>query len=349
MGEAPSVPGFVKRDCGLLISIGSEAGGRNPRGALTKSPRKQGVAPNARGGRGWLLSSRLGAGAREDESALGTFVLTGTVEEPATRLAILPSLSPELEDVIVRSVVHRDLELSGLFDVIADRKAPTAPYRFDDPVDIAAWKKIGAEVVVKVGARKQSRSEVGVVGLACFLDVGKEPVYEKKLNVDPREIRVTAHRLTDALLGAITGRPGGFASHFTFASRWGHGSRIFVIDADGDGLSAITNQTDTAIAPAWTIGASAASAARPDSQCSLEFRSGFTCKTALSRSGSTRPSRSARRAASTYTRARPASSSSPTTRCLFVHDGNLPQPMGDQAFRRGPQMVVEAGRTPGAA
>ena len=173
---------------------------------------------------GLLLSPATGwaqgAPPPADESALGEFVVTGTVKERVTTLAVLPSLSPDLEDVVVRSVVRHDFELSGMFDVIPDRKAPPGNYDFDDPVDVDAWKKVGAEVIVKVAARKSAGGKVEVYGIAYFLSVGKEPVYQKKLLVDPSEVRVTAHRVTDALLGAITGRPGGFASHFTFSSRW---------------------------------------------------------------------------------------------------------------------------------
>jgi len=121
-----------------------------------------------------------------------------------------------------------------MFDVIPDSRAPTGLYGFDDPVDIAAWRKLGAEVIVKVAARRQPGAGRGV-RLAYFLNVGQEPVYQKKLTVRPSEVRPTAHRVTDALLGAITGRPGGFASHFTFASRWSRASRIFIMDADGTG------------------------------------------------------------------------------------------------------------------
>jgi TolB protein len=186
-----------------------------------------------------------------DESVLGPFVVTGHTEEHVTKLAVLPSLAPDLEDVILRSVVRRDLELSGMFALIEDSKAPAGMYGFDDPVDIDAWKKLGAEVIAKVAAQKRSGGKVEVYGLAYFLNVGKEPVYQKKLIVDAKDIRVTAHRMTDALLGAITGRPGGFASRFTFSGRWGKDRRVFTMDADGHDLKPVTDPTTTSIAPTW--------------------------------------------------------------------------------------------------
>ena len=144
-----------------------------------------------------------------DEASLGEIPVTGTAQEHVVKLAILPSLAADLEDVVVRGVVRRDFELSGLFEVLSDSKAPQGMYGFDDPVDVAAWRNVGAEVVVKVAARKRSPKNIDVLGIAYLLASGKDPVYQKTLNVAPDQVRVTAHRITDALLGALTGRNGG--------------------------------------------------------------------------------------------------------------------------------------------
>jgi TolB protein len=185
------------------------------------------------------------------EAGLGEFIVTGIKVEHVTKLAVLPSLAPDLEDVIVRSAVRRDLELSGMFEIIPDKKAPQGDYQFEDPVDIDAWKKLGAEVIVKVAARKTPGNKVEVFGLAYFPEHGKEPVFERRFQTPSEELRMTAHRVTDALLGAITGRPGGFSSRFAFSTKWGAGRRLFVMDADGEGLAGVTDAQSTCIAPTW--------------------------------------------------------------------------------------------------
>jgi TolB protein len=192
--------------------------------------------------------------APADESVLGEMIVSGTTVEKLPRIAVLPSLSPDYEDVIVRGVVRRDFELTGLFDVIPDDKSPPGMYGFEDPVDIDAWRKLGAEAIVKVAARKAGADQIQVFGLAYLMSSGKAPVYEKKLTVKKTDARVTAHRITDALLGALTGRPGGFASELTFSGRWGKNRRIFRMDADGNGLLPFTDAKDTAIAPAFGPG-----------------------------------------------------------------------------------------------
>src|SRR4051812_38243217 len=86
-----------------------------------------------------------------DETALGEILVTGSqAAEKLPRIAILPSLSPDYEDVVVRGVVRRDFELTGLFDLISDDKAPAGMYGFEDAVDVDAWRKLGAEAIVKV-------------------------------------------------------------------------------------------------------------------------------------------------------------------------------------------------------
>ena len=87
------------------------------------------------------------------------------------------------------------------------------------------------------------------LGIAYFLNVGKEPVYQKTIVVPKGDARITAHRITDALLGALTGRPGSFASELTFSGKWAQNRRIFRMDADGNSLLALTDPMDTAIAP----------------------------------------------------------------------------------------------------
>ncbi|HVW24834.1 MAG TPA: tolB protein [Polyangiaceae bacterium] len=186
-----------------------------------------------------------------DETQLGEIPVTGSSAEHVVKLAILPSLAADMEDVVVRGVVRRDFELSGLFDVIPDAKAPPGLYGFDDPVDVPAWRNVGAEVIVKVAARKKSPQVIDVLGIAYFMNVGKDPVYQKTISVAPDQVRVTAHRVTDALLGALTGRAGGFASHMTYTAPWGKSRRVLTMDADGHDLTPQTPEGDTAIAPTW--------------------------------------------------------------------------------------------------
>lgn len=189
-----------------------------------------------------------------DESLLGEFVVTGTSAEHIPKVAILPSTSPAYEDVIVRGVVRRDFEISGFFNVISDKSAPSGTYRFSDPVNVAAWQAIGAEAIIKVAAQDAGKDRIEVLGIAYFPSVGASPVYETKLVVSKEEARRTAHKITDDLIGALTGAPGGFSSRFTYSGPWVRNRRIFSVDSDGHGLTPHTAPAATALAPAFGPG-----------------------------------------------------------------------------------------------
>lgn len=188
-----------------------------------------------------------------NEDVLGEFVVTGTMQEHFPKIAILPNSDPAYEDVIVRTVVRKDLDLSGMFRLIPDSDAPAGAYGFTDPVDVTAWQRLGAEAVVKVAAREyeEDKKKIEVIGLAYFPSAGKAPVYETKLVVDKSVARKTAHQITDDLLGALTGRPGGFSSRFAFSGPWGRNLRVFTVDSDGHGLKPQTDEKTTSISPTF--------------------------------------------------------------------------------------------------
>ncbi|MCH2108190.1 MAG: hypothetical protein MK135_02590 [Polyangiaceae bacterium] len=186
---------------------------------------------------------------QDPELNVGEFVVTGKTTTPLPKIAILPSTTLLHEDVVVRHVVRRDLELSGLYRVIDDSLAPEGNYSFQAPVDVQAFQKLGAEAIIKVAARAASDQKIEMLGLAYFPAIGPQPVYKTSLVIDKKLARVTAHRITDALLGALTGRPGGFASEFVFSHQSGRHQRIFRADADGYGVRAISPKKATSIAP----------------------------------------------------------------------------------------------------
>ena len=176
------------------------------------------------------------AGAEKPKDLLGDMVVVAGAARQLPRIGVVPSLSADLEDVTLRGVVRRDLDLCGEVEVLAEDAAPAGLYLDDSPVDTAAWGKKGAEAVIRVSAKKVVGG-VELVGQAFLVDKGRAPVFEKKVTVAENGLRTGAHRLADALIGALTGQNGGFASRLTFAAGTGKVRQIHVIDADGHGTS----------------------------------------------------------------------------------------------------------------
>lgn len=189
------------------------------------------------------------------ESVIGTLDIVGDDGEqnlkPLPKIGVQPSLASNIEDVTVHGVVRRDLDLCGEFEVIADKDAPDGLYLSDSPVDVEAWKKKGAEAVVKVTGKKLGNGKIELKGLAFLTDVGDKAVYDETLVVAPEEVRFASHRIADALVGALTGTDSAFYSQMTFIYGVGKQRRVYVMDADGHDPHPVSEPKATALSPVF--------------------------------------------------------------------------------------------------
>jgi TolB protein len=186
-----------------------------------------------------------------DESVLGTVDVTGAAAVPLPKLAVMPIVTTNEADTTLQLVVKKDLDLSGQFDVVSDDAAPSGLYLHDSPIDIAAWRSKGIAILVRVLANRLPTGKIELLGAAYFVGRGAAPVFEHRIETDAAQVRSSAHRMTDALLGALSGRPGGFASHMVYSGRVGRNRQIFGIDADGFNLHTESPAGDTSIAPTF--------------------------------------------------------------------------------------------------
>jgi len=182
---------------------------------------------------------------------LGNIVVVAGATRPLPKIAILPSLAPDIEDVTLHSVVRRDLDLCGEFELLPDSAAPAGLYLADSPIDLKAWRAKGVEALVKVASKKRDRDHAELRGQVYLLARGDVPVFDKRFSVPAGSLREESHRLADLLIGALTGQNGGFASHMTFATGSGGLRRVYTIDADGHDAKAVSPLSKSAIAPAF--------------------------------------------------------------------------------------------------
>jgi TolB protein len=188
-----------------------------------------------------------------DESVLGTLDINGSASAaPLPKLAVMPIVTTGEADTTLQLVVKKDFDLSGQYEVVDDSVAPSGLYLHDTPVDVAAWRNKGIAVLVRVLANKLAGGKVELLGSAYLLQRGgQDPVFQHRIETTAAQVRTTSHRMTDALLGALTGRPGGFASHMVFSGRVASNRQVFGIDADGFNLHTESPDVDTSIAPAF--------------------------------------------------------------------------------------------------
>ena len=205
-----------------------------------------------------------GGDATPDESVLGTVEVNGSAGMvPLPKMALVPIVTTGTADSIVNLVVRRDMVLSGQFEVLDDGTAPPGPFTHESALDLSAWRAKGAEYVVRVFSQPAPNNSVKteLVGEAYVAPNGKAPVpaeskpaFRTVVPTATTEVRAASHRLVDLLLGALTGRPGGFASEMTYAEKVGRWRRVFAIDADGFDLRAIGPSNATALSPSFGPG-----------------------------------------------------------------------------------------------
>jgi TolB protein len=187
-----------------------------------------------------------------DESILGTLDVNGAAAAaPLPKLAVMPIVTTSDADTTLQLVVKKDLDLCGQFNVIDDSAGPSGLFLHDSPVDVAAWRGKGIAILVRVVANKLPSGKIELLGSAYFLNRGQDPVFQHRIETDAAQVRTSSHRMTDALLGALTGRPGGFASHLIYSGRVASNLQVFGIDADGFHLHTESPDQDTSIAPAF--------------------------------------------------------------------------------------------------
>jgi TolB protein len=220
-------------------------------------------------------STPVGPDGAPDESVLGTVVVNGSADglPPLPKLAIVPVLVTGQADSLVNLVVRHDLELSGQFEVLDESAAPPGPFTHTSPIDLVGFRDKGAEYVVRVfsqpapgdssktelvadafltpSAGQAAAQKAHASDSATLQPAEARPAFHAVVPTATTEVRAASHRLVDQLLGALTGRPGGFASEMAYAEKVGRWRQVFGLDADGFDLHSIGPTNATAISPAF--------------------------------------------------------------------------------------------------
>ena len=216
----------------------------------------------------------------------GSALTGGTcAPEALPKIGVVPMLTMGSEDALLQLVVHRDMDLSGQYDVIADANVPDGPFTRNTILDLKAWRKKNAEYVVRVYANRSAPTgaattpvSVDIIGevyatppkdtsppaaqdggpdaIVLPPTVAPKPAFQTKITVTSDQVRLAAHRLSDQLLGALTGTPGSFASQLVYSGRVGQGvsRQAFLIDSDGFNLHGLGPSNQTVMSPSFGPG-----------------------------------------------------------------------------------------------
>jgi TolB protein len=209
-----------------------------------------------------------------DDTELGTVEVVGSAgsgHAPPPKLGVIPLITRSNADSIVQLVTKGDLDLSGEYEVVDDSVAPPGPWTLDTPIDWKPWTDKKVEVLVRVYATAKTGAPTKLTGEVYLpppkrggpvgdggADLPPPPppkaAFTTSVEVKGSDNRAASHRLVDALLGGLTGRPGGFASQMAYAGRVGKWRQVFVVDSDGFNLHSYGPATGTSLSPVFGPG-----------------------------------------------------------------------------------------------
>lgn len=165
-------------------------------------------------------------------------------------ITVLPFVGEERFQQRISQIVSADLQRSGMFKLGSIGSVRPFPA---EPADInyRYWKNEGAETLVigSVVPRGEGRAEVRF----RMMDVAKQSqVLGLSYTVSTQQLRLTAHRIADAIYEKLTGDVGVFATKICYVTKNDSRFELQVSDADGHNADFILAHKEPIISPQWS-------------------------------------------------------------------------------------------------
>jgi TolB protein len=152
----------------------------------------------------------------------------------------------------IPSMVRKDLDLSGFFEVLDPKGYIEAPGKCGGPeaTTFSDWTVIGTEGLIKGQVTVDGRS---IQAQLYLIDVQKQSVVlAKEYEGETSQAKMIAHRFANEVMKYYTGVAGVFGSQIAFSSRVGRFKELFVMDMDGSNIRQLTNERGLALSSAWS-------------------------------------------------------------------------------------------------
>jgi len=166
-------------------------------------------------------------------------------------ISIAPFRSEQGLPTQLTSVITADLARSGLFKSVDAGGVVPVPYE-PDQINYPQWKARGAEALVigNVVDRGGGQYEISF----RLMDVLKGTQLTGFLyRANAGQLRLTAHKIADAIYEKMTGDPGVFATKITYVMKRSNSSYLLqVADADGFDPQTVLSSTEPIISPSWS-------------------------------------------------------------------------------------------------
>jgi len=150
----------------------------------------------------------------------------------------------------LHEIVAADLKRSGLFKILATSGLPNLPSQAQD-VQYSMWSALQAQAMTVGQIEKMPDGKLKV--RVQLLDVLKQrQVMGMQYDINPKDIRLTAHKVADEIYEQLTGQPGDFSSRIAYINKLGKRYTLKVADSDGYNPQNVVSSNEPLISPAWS-------------------------------------------------------------------------------------------------
>jgi TolB protein len=171
----------------------------------------------------------------------------GASQIPVT---VLPLGNEQRYDQKISEIVSADLRRSGLFRLGAVGSKRPFPTQVKD-VDYGYWRSEGAQnlVIGDVMSRPGGKVEVR---FRMFDVASQQQELGFSFLVDSRQLRATAHKISDLIYEKLTGDLGAFSTKISYVVKRGETFELQIADADGYNPQVVHRYDEPIISPQWS-------------------------------------------------------------------------------------------------
>jgi TolB protein len=148
----------------------------------------------------------------------------------------------------IDAIIRANLQRSGLFRLIDTGSAPISE---NARVALPDWKSRGADAIVIGSVSKLADGRFDV--RYRLMDTVKQVQLDAQSLVTPaRDLRLTAHTISDRIYEKLTGEPGVFATRIAYVVQKGRKAyELQIADSDGENAQVALARTEAIISPTW--------------------------------------------------------------------------------------------------
>ena len=178
--------------------------------------------------------------------------------EKALPIAVIPfawNRGSDMPPVDFALTISNDLARSGRFAPMHEQDLPQRPTQFSQ-INFKDWRLLGMETVV-IGELKQGADGNYEVEFRLVDIYRGAQIAGFRITSTPKQLRRTAHRISDIIFEKLTGIKGAFDTRIAYITVIKHadGSKHYnlqIADADGFNPQLLLDSTEPLMSPAWS-------------------------------------------------------------------------------------------------